>query len=287
MSPLVAPAVFLAALAQAAGGAVAGGTVTSPTGTVSYRLGPGDVLEVNVPGHADLSRMPTVQTTGSVFLPVLGEVGVEGLTVSELRRKLGSLLAQHDVIAPDLEVRVREYQSHFVWVRGEVNRPGRKPLRSGTRLVDALVEAGGFSGRASGDVTVERMEGTFEDGTRVRRFRFRPASPTAEEQAQLELVLRTRDVITAALQRFVTVAGEVARPGRYALDSGLTVRRVIESAGGLTRNGDQHKVTVQRQNPETGGSQTLEVDLKAVEAGRQPDLELLPDDAIAVKGRRL
>jgi protein involved in polysaccharide export with SLBB domain len=131
------------------------------------------------------------------------------------------------------------------------------------------------------------MEGTFEDGTRVRRFRFRPASPTAEEQAQLELVLRTRDVITAALQRFVTVAGEVARPGRYALDSGLTVRRVIESAGGLTRNGDQHKVTVQRQNPETGGSQTLEVDLKAVEAGRQPDLELLPDDAIAVKGRRL
>jgi protein involved in polysaccharide export with SLBB domain len=191
------------------------------------------------------------------------------------------------VIAPGLEVRVREYQSHFVWVRGEVNRPGRKPLRSGTRLVDALVEAGGFSGRASGDVTVERMEGTFEDGTRTRRFRFRPASPTSEEQSQLELILRSRDVITATVQRFVTVAGAVARPGRYALDRGLTVSRVITTAGGLTRNGNNRKITVQRQNPDTGGSQTLEVDLKAVEAGREPDLELQPDDAIAVKGRRL
>src|SRR5262249_17421374 len=149
------------------------------------------------------------------------------------------------------------------------NRPGRKPLRSGTRLVDALVDAGGFSRKASGDVTVERMEGSFEDGTKGRYFHFRPASPTPEEQHELELPLRSRDVITASLQRFVTVAGEVARPGRYALDHGLTVSRVITSAGGLTRNGDKGKVTVQRQNPSTGASQTLEVDLKAVEAGRE------------------
>jgi polysaccharide export outer membrane protein len=286
MIPFLAPVVLLAALAQAAaGGAVPG--AASPAGATTYRLGPGDVLEVNVPGHPDLSRLPTVQTTGTVFLPVLGDVAVEGLTVGELRRKIGGLLAQHDVIAPGLEVRVREYQSHFVWVRGEVNRPGRKPLRTGTRLVDALVEAGGFSGRASGDVTVERMEGTFEDGTRVRRFRFRPTSPTPEEQLQLELPLRSRDVVTASQQRFVTVAGEVARPGRYSLDRGLTVSRVITTAGGLTRNGNNRRVTVQRQNPETGGSQILEVDLKAVESGQEPDLELMPDDAIAVKGRRL
>jgi len=286
MSLLLAATVLLAALAQApAGEAVP--AAGSSTGATGYRLGPGDVLEVNVPGHPDLSRMPTVQTTGSVFLPVLGDVSAEGLTVGELRRKIGGLLAQHDVITSGLEVRVREYQSHFVWVRGEVNRPGRKPLRSGTRLVDALVDAGGFSGRASGDVTVERMEGTFEDGARVRRFRFRPSSPTPEEQLQLELPLRSRDVITATLQRFVTVAGEVARPGRYALDRGLTVSRVITTAGGLTRKGNDRKVTVQRQNPETGGSQTLEVDLKAVERGLEPDLELMPDDAVAVKGRRL
>ncbi len=272
---------LLAVLAQAPAGVVA----SPATGAAGYRVGPGDVLEVNVPGRPDLSRLPTVQTTGAIFVPVLGEVRVEGLTLGEIRGRLTKLLAERDVVAPTIEVRVREYQSHFVWVRGEVNRPGRKPLRSGTRLVDALVEAGGFSSRASGEVTVERLEGAFPDGTKVRRFRFRASSPTPEGQLDLELPLRGRDVVTASLQRYVTVAGAVARPGRYALEGGLTVSGVISTAGG-TRSGNR-KVTVQRQDPQTGANQTLEVDLKAVEAGREPDVELLPDDSVSVKGRRL
>jgi protein involved in polysaccharide export with SLBB domain len=239
---------------------------------------------VNVPGRPDLSRLPTVQTTGTVFLPLLNEVSVEGLTVGDIRQRLTGLLAERDVVVQSLEVRVREYQSHFVWVRGEVNRPGRKPLRSGSRLVDALVEAGGFSAKASGDVTVERLEGAFPDGSRTRRFRFRPGAPTAEGQLDLELPLHHRDVLTAVAQRYVTVAGAVVRPGRYALDTGMTVSRVISSAGGTT---GARKVTVQRQDPATGMTQSLEVDLKNVESGREPDVELLPDDAVSVKGRRL
>jgi polysaccharide biosynthesis/export protein len=270
---------LLALLAQAP----AGVATPTPTGPV-YRVGPGDVLEVNVPGRPDLSRLPTVQTTGTVFIPVLNEVPVEGLTVGDIRQRLTKLLAERDVVVQSLDVRVREYQSHFVWVRGEVNRPGRKPLRSGSRLVDALVEAGGFSSKASGEVMVERQEGTFPDGAKTRRFRFRPGDPTPETQLDLELPLQHRDVITAALQRYVTVAGAVVRPGRYALDTGMTVSRVISSAGGTTGS---RKVTVQRQDPSTGITQSLDVDLKDVEAGREPDLELLPDDAVSVKGRRL
>jgi polysaccharide biosynthesis/export protein len=269
---------LVALLAQAPAGAA----TPAPQGAV-YRVGPGDVLEVNVPGRPDLSRLPTVQTTGTVFLPVLNEVPVEGLTVGNIRQRLSRLLAERDVVVQSLEVRVREYQSHFVWVRGQVNRPGRKPLRSGSRLVDALVEAGGFSGTASGEVTVERQEGTFADGAKTRRFRFRPGSPTPETQLDLELPLQHRDVVTAALQRYVTVAGAVARPGRYALDTGMTVSRVVSSAGGTAAR----KVTVQRQDPSTGITQNLEVDLKNVESGREPDVELLPDDAVSVKGRRL
>jgi len=273
---------LLAVLAQAPAGAAPSPAMAA----AGYRVGPGDVLEINVPGRPDLSRLPTVQTTGTIFSPVLGEVSVEGLTVGEIRNRLTKLFAERDIIAPMIEVRVREYQSHFVWVRGEVNRPGRKPLRSSTRLVDALVEAGGFSSRASGEVTVERMDGTFPDGTKVRRLRFRPSGPTPEEQLDLELPLRNRDVVTAPLQRYVTVAGAVARPGRYALEGGLTVSRVISTAGGLARSGNR-KVIVQRQDPQTGTTQTLEVDLRAVEAGREPDVELLPDDAVSVKGRQL
>lgn len=272
---------LLAVLAQAPAGAMA----SAATGAPGYRVGPGDVLEVNVPGRPDLSRLPTVQTTGTVFLPLLNEVAVEGLTVGDIRVRVTKLLAERDVVVPAIEVRVREYRSRFVWVRGEVNRPGRKPLRAGTRLVDALVEAGGFSSRASGEVTIERLDGAFPDGTKVRRFRFRPSAPTPEGHLDLELPLHHRDVVTGLVQRYVTVAGAVGRPGRYALEGGLTVSRVISTAGGTTRG--SRKVTVRRQDPQTGLTQNLEVDLKAVEAGSQPDVELLPDDAVSVKGRRL
>jgi polysaccharide export outer membrane protein len=273
---LLAPLVALLAQAPSA--------PASPAGPAAYRVGPGDVLEINVPGRPDLSRLPTVQTTGSVFLPLLDEVAVEGLTVGDIRGRLTRLYAGRGVTVPAVEVRVREYQSHFVWVRGAVNRPGRKPLRGGSRLVDALVESGGFSSGASGEVTVERQEGAFADGSTSRRFRFRPGTPTPEGQLDLELPLRHRDVVTAAPQRYVTVAGAVARPGRYAHDAGMTVSRAISTAGG-SRGG--RKATVERQDPGTGTTRSLQVDLKAVEAGREPDLELLPDDAVSVQGRRL
>ena len=166
MSALAAATLLLLAQAPAAGAE-----------TLPYRVGPGDVLEVVVDGRPDLSRLPTVQTTGSVWLPRAGEVEVRGLSTGEIAARLTPLLAGEDLASPRVAVRVREYQSQFVWVRGAVQRPGRKPLRSGTRLLDALLDAGGFQEGASGEVAVERAAGTFADGSRAARFRFGGKEP--------------------------------------------------------------------------------------------------------------
>src|SRR5262249_42850412 len=66
----------------------------SPSTAPEYRVGPGDVLEVNVLDNAEVSRTPTVQTSGMIVLPLLGEVEVAGLTVPEIQRKLTTLLAR-------------------------------------------------------------------------------------------------------------------------------------------------------------------------------------------------
>ncbi len=118
--------------------------------TDEYRVGIGDVLEVIVFGNDDLSRTTTVQTNGALTLPLLGEVVVVELTVAEVKRKLTALLARDYLVDPQVEVKVREYQSRFVTVLGEVNAPGRKALRGRTRLIDVLVDAGGFTARAPG-----------------------------------------------------------------------------------------------------------------------------------------
>lgn len=258
--------------------------VAAPSTPAEYQVGPGDVLEVVVFGNEDLSRSPTVQTNGTVSLPLLGDVPVAGLTIGEVQRKLTTLLARDYLVNPQVEVKVKEYQSQFVTVLGEVNNPGRKPLRGRTRLVDVLVEAGGFTPRASGEVLITRSDGGFEGGADTLRLQLQGGSPSPQDRINLEIALRHGDVVTASPKYYVTVEGEVARPGRYVLENDLTVSGAISTAGGLTRYGSSD-VKVRRVDPQTGSTRILEVKLKDVRKGKQPDLPLLPNDVISVSRR--
>lgn len=249
-----------------------------------YRVGAGDVLEVVVLGNDDLSRTPTVQTGGTVTLPLLGEVAVAGLTIPEIKDKLTALLGRDYLVRPQVEVTVKEYQSQFVTVLGEVASPGRKPLRGRTRLVDVLVDAGGFTPRASGEVALTRMDGTFEDGSKNHTLRFVAGSLTADAQSGLEMALRHGDIVSAAPKHYVTVEGEVNRPGRFMLEGDLTVSGAVSLAGGLTRFGSQG-LKLRRLDPATGKTLIIGVDLKAVRKGREPDPRLLPNDVVMVSRR--
>jgi polysaccharide export outer membrane protein len=256
----------------------------SPVAAPDYRVGPGDVLDVTVFGNEDLSRTSTVQTSGVIALPLLGEVQVAGLTLPEVQRKLTTLLARDYLVNPQVEVKVKEYQSQFVSVVGEVNSPGRKPLRGRTRLIDVLVEAGGFTPRASGDIQIARREGSFDGGAKILRMRLSGSAPSPQDQVNLEVLLRNGDLITASPKYYVTVEGEIMRPGRYPIEGELTITGAISTAGGLTRFGSSN-LKVRRVDPETGQTRILDVDLKAVRRGKEPDLVLLSNDVLSVPRR--
>ncbi len=139
LPPMIATLVLLALL-QAPPPAETPVGPAAPAG--DYAVGPGDVIEVAVYGNDDLSRIPTVQTNGSISLPLLGEVQVAGLTIAEVQRKITNLLEKDYLVKPQVEVKVRDYNSQYVSVVGEVNSPGRKPIRGRMRLIDAArVEA--------------------------------------------------------------------------------------------------------------------------------------------------
>jgi polysaccharide export outer membrane protein len=256
----------------------------APAASLEYRVGPGDVLDVVVYGNEDLSRSTTVQTSGTVSLPLLGDVSVAGLTMPEIKTKLTSLLARDYLVNPQVDVKVKEYQSQFVTMIGEVNSPGRKPLRGRTRLVDALVEAGGFTPRASGEVSISRVEGTFAGGARSMKMRLGSGALTPQDQVNLEIVLQNGDIITASPKYYVTVEGEVIRPNRYVLEGDLTVSGAISSAGGLTRFGSQ-TVKVRRVDAQSGQTTIFEVDLKDVRRGKIADPALQPNDVVSVSRR--
>jgi polysaccharide export outer membrane protein len=257
----------------------------APATVGDYEVGPGDVIEVAVYGNDDLSRIPTVKTDGSISLPLLGEVQVAGLTIAEVQRKITNLLAKDYLVNPQVEVKVRDYNSQYVSVVGDVNSPGRKPIRGRMRLIDVLIEAGSFKATASGQVMITRTDGEFEGGQRSITVRISSSSsPSAQDLVNLELPLKNGDIITALPKAFVTVDGEVNRPGRYAIESDLTVTGAISLAGGLTRFGS-NGVKVRRTDAQTGKATILEVDLKDVRNGKKPDVPLLANDVISVSRR--
>jgi polysaccharide export outer membrane protein len=100
----------------------------------------------------------------------------------------------------------------------------------------------------------------------------------------LELPLRNGDLITASQKYFVTVEGEVNRPGRYPIENDLTVTGAVSTAGGLSRFGSTD-AKVRRVDPQSGQTRIIEVDLKAVRKGKQEDPLLLPNDVVSIPRR--
>lgn len=95
----------------------------------SYILGPGDSLQIEVLDLPELSGTFSIEPDGTMYLPRLRALNVEGLTVEELRFFVTEQFRKY-VIEPELYVRPVTYRPIRVYVGGEVKRPGYYTLSS-------------------------------------------------------------------------------------------------------------------------------------------------------------
>ncbi len=110
--------------------------------TAPYTLGPGDVVEIKVQGHPEFSGTFTISPEGKIQYQYLGDIDVEGLTKEELREKIKGLLTEY-IHQPQVMVRIQEFRSKYVYVMGEVARPGKYPMQgAGLSVRDAVIMAG-------------------------------------------------------------------------------------------------------------------------------------------------
>jgi polysaccharide export outer membrane protein len=86
----------------------------------AYRIGPGDLLEIKVFEVEQLNQIVRVSEDGSVTLPLLGRIEIEGLTQSGVVQKLTTLLQAKYVKNPQVTVFIKEYKSQQVAVIGAV-----------------------------------------------------------------------------------------------------------------------------------------------------------------------
>jgi polysaccharide export outer membrane protein len=113
-----------------------------------YRLDSGDIIEVSVFRRDDLRHRTTVDADGNIWLPLIGEVPVSGLTLQDLRTKVRELLATSDSVrSADVTVSIIEHRPFYIY--GNVSKAGSYPYRARMTVRHAIALAGGL-GSAGG-----------------------------------------------------------------------------------------------------------------------------------------
>lgn len=141
-----------ATVAQSGGRLVATGATEDTIG--GYRLGAGDKVRITVFGEDDLTGEFEVDSTGSIAMPLVGEVPAGGKTPRELERALTNMLDKGYLVNPRVNVEVLNFRPFFIL--GEVNKPGSYPYVNDMTVISAVALAGGYTTRAkTGQVLIK------------------------------------------------------------------------------------------------------------------------------------
>jgi polysaccharide biosynthesis/export protein len=132
-------------------------SATSTVGNSGYLVGPMDILEISVFKVPELSKSVQVADTGTINLPLVGEVQASGKTSSEIEKDLTRQLGAKYLKSPQVTVYVKDHNSQRVTIEGAVRKPGVYPIRGTLSLVQLLATAEGVDrDYYSKDVTVFR-----------------------------------------------------------------------------------------------------------------------------------
>lgn len=107
----------------------------------TYTLGKGDIVQIMIMNQPEFSGEFVVGPDGNIQYNFAGDIKAEGLTKEQLKEVLINALQAY-VKLPQVSVAIKEYRSKFVYVLGEVGRPGKYPMMGDTvSLRDALMAA--------------------------------------------------------------------------------------------------------------------------------------------------
>ena len=258
------------------------GQTPSPTAVNPniYRIGLNDEVKITVFDEPDLSTMYRVDADGSLSFPLIGRVQAAGTTLSELQRRITTMLSAGYIKNPQVRVEINQYKSQFVYVIGEVRAPGKITM-TGTRmtLLEALALAGSPTASASNEVIVVHplppeadngKPGSDSEGARITVNR----KDLELGKAGQDIVLQDGDIINVPSAQHFYITGMVRNPGTFVLDPGISVQQAIALAGGLNDRGSDRRIKVSRL-----------VNGKLTEVSVDLEDKLQPGDTLMISGR--
>jgi len=254
----------------------------------SYRLGPDDVIAVNIYGHPDLSvpdptlssAVPGVLITsdGSVQLPLIGPVMVGGDSVNEAQSAIATAYGRY-VTNPQVSVQLTQARSFRYYILGQFSSPGVKYPGHAMTLLPALALGGTVDLNSADLYQAYVAQGNVKLPVDLH-------SLLVEGDMSQNITLASGDtiVVPSSAAESAFVLGAVGKPGQVQFVGGsLSLLQALSDAGmGLgnitqARFSDVHIIRA-------GGTsaQLIVVNARATLHGQAADFPLQPGDIVYV-----
>ena len=245
--------------------------------TESLTIGPGDMLHLKVLEAPELEQTARVSDAGTLTLILGGKVQVTGLTPAEAAVAIQRALVEgHYVLTPHVSVTTEQTATQNVTILGQVRTPGSYPIATPRPILDVLALAGGLNDLAQRKVTIQR-HASKERGDYV-------LSNSANAALDANVPVYPGDTVLVPKADVVYVLGDVNRPGGIAIvtnDSKLSALQALSLAGGTPPNAVPSHARLIRKQPD-GTHVQQQLQLSAMQKGKEPDIPLQGDDIIYV-----
>jgi protein involved in polysaccharide export with SLBB domain len=262
----------------------------------------GDLIDVDVVGSLDYDWRGGIDPDG--YLDGLDKIEdhvfalcrSEGDIAGDIQKYYAKFLRDPKVVVKILDRSNRA----VVILDGAIKKPQRFQLRRPVLLNELLVLSGGITDRSNGEISIYRpgslncvqqqarrngSSATFittGQGNGAQTINIRISDLLHGKELSNPEIL-SGDIVTLIEAAPIYIIGGVANPRQISARDETTLSRAIASAGGLSKDADEGRITVFRRDGKQ--SQVIQVDLDKVRAGTQKDVILKPLDIVSVGQR--
>jgi polysaccharide export outer membrane protein len=239
--------------------------------TEDFRLSPGDLIAVRLFGVGDYTATVRIGLDGTVQLPYIGGVSLEGLSVHAAQAKIAERLRTEGFYQnPEITLQVLDTVNGSVSITGELR--ATIPVTSERSLRDVLLAAGGLPANASHTVKIVRPG--------VEQPIVVDLGTDLAASAAANIPVHPHDTIQITRANVVFVLGAFRSQGSVPLDQStpLTLMQLAALSGGVGFEGRYQDLRLIR----TVGTErkVVEVDIKKVLNGKAPDPVLQANDIV-------